>query len=125
MLKLNYDAEVEYIESITLKSMQEAVGGNVQFLTSKDGMVVFADDEGMLKGRDPSAFIPDFLRYMGFSGRLPVVIYGDVVITTDDKELTNKQIKFIKDSRVAWYAEIYGDKEEDEEEDEPAPKKSK
>jgi urocanate hydratase len=122
MLKLKCSAKPTYVKSYSLKAMQEAVGGSIQMLAYKDDMVVYCNEEGMLKGLNPSAYIPDFLRHLGFEGHLPNMVFGNVVITGNDKKLTKGKTKTVEEAYNVWYTKLH---EDEEEEEEPKKKKSK
>ena len=119
MLKLNAVAEPTYVKNHSLESMQEAVGGSIQMLACNDEMHVYCNEEGMLKGLNPSAYIPDFLRYLGFEGYLPNMVFGNVVITADDKGLPKGKTKMIREAYRTWYIDLHKDVEE------PSPSKRK
>ena len=82
----------------------------------------------MLKGLNPSAYIPDFLRSLGFESHFAMYVFGNAVITqTNESKLTKKQRTHIADKYTEWRKHIDEEPEEpdSEEPEEPANKKSK
>lgn len=129
MIKLNSIAEPEYINSTSLEAMNKAVEGRIQLFGEKDDMTVYCNEEGMILGLNPSAYIPDFLCHMGFEGACQhsAMIFGNVVISRDDKKLTKKQTEYIKNEYKVWRANVEAqeDDEDEEEKSESPPLKKK
>ncbi len=118
------------VEDHSLGAMQKVVAGSIQMLARKKDMHVYCNEEGMPQGLNPSAYIPDFLRHLGFVGYIPEMVFGNAVITGKDKKLTTAQIEAVKVAYQVWYAKIHEEDHFEEEEevvivDEPSPKKAK
>ena len=102
MIKLNTIVDIEKINKTDLTTCQKAVGGYIQILGEKNDMHVYCNSEGMLKGLNPSAYIPAFLKYMGFNLYCGDYVYGNVIITKDQDVLTEHEIQHIKEKQKEW-----------------------
>ena len=40
----------------TLHDLQQAVGGNIEVVDYKDGLIILCDEEGYIKGKEPNVF---------------------------------------------------------------------
>lgn len=104
MFKLGVNAGLEFVDSAKLEDLQDGVGGNIETLAMCKGMVAYANESGMTDNLPPSAYIPDFLRYLGFA----IVtlqtpwLFGPAVITGHDGKLTKKQQERIKEKHAQW-----------------------
>lgn len=114
MLKLNCIAEPTPFKDNDLDALQKAVEGPIQLLCRNKTLVVYCNEEGMLKSLNPSAYIPAFLKYLGFTGYMPDMVFGNVAITGDDKKLTKKQSAMMIKQYTVWYDELHADDEDDD-----------
>jgi hypothetical protein len=102
MFKLEGDGKLNFIESHELEDMNKAVGGSIQFLCAKKGMVVYCNESGMLEGLALSAYIPDFLRFLGFKRNVPEMVFGNVIIHGDDRKISKQQRASIEKKHKDW-----------------------
>lgn len=75
---IRVDGTTEELEDTSLKGMQAAVGGYIEYVPLPDGRVMYCDEEGKLKGKEVNdeatrLFLADISRPYD-------VIVGDVVV---------------------------------------------
>ena len=96
-----YESEVEN----TLRGLQRAVGGRVQYLPNGDGTVLVLNDEGKLEGMEGNRRIPGD------------VVCGPFLVARDAGE----ELGSLDDGQLAKYAAVFAEPDEDitQEETEP------
>lgn len=92
-------------ESLSL--LQHAVGGGLIQLVGQsedESCILYCNEEGVLRGLNPSAYAADFARFLG----IPVMgnyLWGDVVIVNgQDNLMTDAQVERLQRRYEDWKA---------------------